>query len=58
LDRVGVSFGVSRPTAIRGERKVKLAKDIEGGDELFGAHGERNRVYRVQQLPDGHLMVS
>jgi hypothetical protein len=28
------------------------------GDELFGAHGERNRVYLVQQLPGGALMVS
>jgi hypothetical protein len=37
---------------------LKLAEDIEVGDELIDARGERNRVYRVQQLPDGHLLVS
>ena len=37
---------------------MKLAKDIEVGDELFGEHGDRNRVYRVQRLPAGHILVS
>jgi hypothetical protein len=37
---------------------LKLAKDIEVGDELVGPHGERNRVYKVQQLPAGALLVS
>ena len=37
---------------------MKLAKDIEVGDELIDARGERFKVYRVQQLPAGHLMVS
>jgi hypothetical protein len=49
---------VSRPTAVRGERKLKLAKDIEVGDELAGTRRERNTVYQVQQLPAGSLLVS
>jgi hypothetical protein len=39
---------------------VKLAKDIDGGDDLVDPGGDPGplRVYRVQRLPDGHLMVS
>jgi intein/homing endonuclease len=41
-------------------RELKLAKDIEVGDELASPRGDPgpNRVSRVQQLPDGSLMVS
>jgi hypothetical protein len=39
---------------------MKLAKDIEVGDELASPRGEPGpcRVYRVQQLSAGHLVVS
>ena len=37
---------------------MKLAKDIEVGDELLGTNRERNRVYQVQRLPGGYLLVS
>ena len=47
---------MSRPTAMR--RGMKLAKDIEVGDELLGSNRERNRVIQVQLLPAGDLMVT
>jgi hypothetical protein len=37
---------------------MKLAKDIEVGDELLGPNRERYGVYQVQQLPGGALLVS
>jgi hypothetical protein len=39
---------------------MKLAKDVEVGDELADPRRNPgpNKVYRVQQLPDGTLMVS
>jgi hypothetical protein len=41
-------------------REVKLAKDIDVGDNLLDLRRDPGplRVYRVQRLPDGHLMVS
>ena len=41
-------------------REVKLAKDIIVGDDLVDPRRDPGplRVYRVQRLPDGHLMVS
>ncbi|MDP9476342.1 MAG: hypothetical protein M3R38_11800 [Actinomycetota bacterium] len=39
---------------------MKLAKDIEVGDELTDPRGGPGpfRVYRVQRIPAGHLLVS
>jgi hypothetical protein len=42
---------------------VKLAKDIEAGDELagyplVGGYVERRRVVQVQRLPGGDVLVT
>jgi hypothetical protein len=55
----GILRGVPAHNLRRGI-KLKLAKDVEVGDELASPRGEPgpNRVVRVQQLPDGDLMVT